>query len=291
MALQIPRFQMEAPPSGPSPEAEGAKSLAQIIGNIVQAKRAKDLQARQLARQAKMDDLEAQLKGAQINKMNAEAKSLGNGYTLGGLLGLDPTDPRSKIPVKQTAAPGIVAQGISATKPSTAEVAALTEGKQMGDLGVKLGQQWKQSGFQVGTPSQAIGGMVAHALPSQLAQKVAGPQYTQFEDTKSLLAETALRQATGAAAPVEEKRQYMGYLPSPGDDPGVAANKIDNFFRRVNTRAEQQAQALEGQGLYEQAQRHRATVLKNLEAQHQQMLKIFGPAAAQGKRYQILSVE
>jgi len=196
-------------------------------------------------------------------------------YNLGMLLGLDPNDPRANIPVGSKAAPGIVAQGVGMARPTAEQSASMAEAGQMAELGGKLGEQWKASGFNAPSGTQAAKGFAAGLLPGSISQRTLGPEYTQFQDTKSILSEVALRAATGAAAPTEEKKQYAGYLPDPGDSPDIARNKIDNFFGRIKAKANATATGLEAQGLKTQADYYRRTVIQDMERQKQDLLRAF----------------
>lgn len=230
---------------------------------------------------------------ADFKVSRAEALSLlkggnfGGGYTLGDIVPALQGTPQGSIPVGAKAAPGLAVQGMAVTKPTAEEAKGAAETQQLANLGKQLASRWKESGFGTGETGEAVRGVAAALLPGQIAQRTAGPQFAKYENTKSLLSETALRVATGAAAPEEEKRQYAAYLPTPGDTPEIAAGKVDDFFNRLQSKAESKAQEYEMRGLPQLAAQHRASSVAQLSNLRRELAGAFGQAPGRKKKYTI----
>lgn len=257
--------------------------LATGIGNERKAQQQAAYQQAMFGQQQALADKKNQFTSEQ-NELNRSVKERvagmagGGEYKLGQLLGLDVNDPRYNIAVTSKQAPMITVQGLNATKPSAGESKNTDDAFQMATLGSKLGKQWKKFGFDKGTGGQAAAGLVAERVPSRFSQHIVDPNYTDFDNTKKLLSETALRVATGAATNDGEIKTYHAFLPEPGDTPQIASGKIDNFFTRVSLRGDDTARRLESQGLTRQAAAHRKNVSDKLSAMKAQMMMDFGAA-------------
>jgi hypothetical protein len=208
-------------------------------------------------------------------------KIAGGGGTmeLGPLIGLAPNDPRYKIPVPINKAGSTVVAGMSAAKPSVGEESASNEfslaAGQFGDLAEK----WKKAGFGEGTKKQAAGGLLTRVLPGQVSQRTVGPEYKEYNDSASFLAETALRAATGAATNPSEIKEYRGYMPEPGDLPEVAYGKAKRFVEKLRIRNNKHADRLEQQGLVRDAKRVRDNTNAVVREIQTSVLPLFGAPA------------
>ncbi len=271
--------------AGPSQAQTGLGALITGLGKgYSQAgeEQAKNAYAQALFGQKQKLQSDKDAFASQENEKNRVARErlaagAGGGATeFGVLFGLDPSDPRYHISVSAKQAPMVAAQSFGAAKPSPAEQKATSDAEQMAGLGAELGKQWKDFGFGAGEAAQGVGGKVAQYVPGQIAQRVAPEKYTKFDNTKKILSETALRISTGAATNPSEVAVYKSMLPEPGDSPSIAANKINNFFLRANSRGEQAAARLETQGLKREAAAHRKNATEKLDKLKQQMLLDFG---------------
>lgn len=231
-----------------------------------------------------INDPDAALKRERLDldreKFEQSRKLLGGGgegtVPFGLLFGLEQENPLYNLPVGAKQAPYIAASGIKGKAPSIEESKRQTEAEQMLTIGKSFGEQWKGFGLGKGTAGQAVKGFAANILPGQVSQRTMDPKYKVLDDTKQILSETALRIATGAATNPSEVVAYKKFLPEPGDAPAVAANKINNFFNRVNQRAGAVASRLEVQGRAKDAAAYRKSVQEQLDAVKFQILQDVG---------------
>lgn len=167
------------------------------------------------------------------------------------------------------------------TKPNEGEATKASQDREIMDLTKDLGRQWKVGGLGKGTVKEAGKGLISRFLPGQISQRTAGPEYTNYQNTRAMTSEVALRAATGAATNPSEVSFYQGRLPEPGDKPEVAIQKINDWMGRLLSRNEQKAVQLESRGLAPDAAALRARGQKLLNQVKTQLLQDFGgiPAA------------
>jgi len=79
------------------------------------------------------------------------------------------------------------------------------------------------------------------------------PKTNEYNDKKRIVAETFLREATGAAAPKEEVKFYVGLLPEPGDSEEQAQSSLNAFRMAVKAKATGVVESLRLQGHDDQA--------------------------------------
>lgn len=92
---------------------------------------------------------------------------------------------------------------------------------------------------------------VAESVPF-VGGKIA-PKTAEYNDKRRIVAETFLREATGAAAPAPEIKFYTNLLPSPGDSPEQAQSKIEAFRLAVLSKTQGVIESLRLQGHDDQA--------------------------------------
>lgn len=277
------------PTSAPSQaQIAGLSGLSGLFSGI---SKAGDAEAAQKAAYLKMLNdprLPMQREGLDIRREELDVRrqnSSGSGgggqpMLFGQIYGLPEDDPRYKILVPGKQVASIAAQSFTSAKPSAGEQKATSDSEQMFQLAVELGKQWKEFGFNAPSAGQAVGGKFAQYAPGQISQRLAPEKYTQFDNTKKILSETALRIATGAATNPSEVAVYKSMLPEPGDSPQIAANKINNFLSRAEVKAEDTARRLETQGRKRDADAHRKMTGERLVKLKQQLVMDFGGAPA-----------
>jgi hypothetical protein len=98
------------------------------------------------------------------------------------------------------------------------------------------------------------GGFVSDVVESVpfVGGKVA-PKTSEYNDKRRIVAETFLREATGAAAPKEEVKFYTNLLPAPGDSPEQAQSALNAFRMAVLSKTQGVVESLRLQGHDDQA--------------------------------------
>lgn len=107
-----------------------------------------------------------------------------------------------------------------------------------------------------------VGGFVADVAESVpfVGGKVA-PKTAEYNDQRRIVAETFLREATGAAAPAPEVKFYTNLLPEPGDSEAQAQSALNAFRGAVKAKVKGVAETLRAQGREADAQ----NIEQNLE--------------------------
>lgn len=187
-------------------------------------------------------------------------------------------------PIAESQAFALAPQISQLPKLSAEESKTGSEAQEIFGLGKSAAEQWKKAGMGTGTLKEAVKGIGASLLPGQIAQRVVGPEFSKYQNTRAMLSEVALRAATGAATNPSEVKFYQGRLPEPGDTPEIAAGKINDFFGRVISRTEQTAKGYEARGLNKAAAKHRQNVIGQLMFLRDEMLKDFGSAPGSSQK-------
>jgi hypothetical protein len=74
------------------------------------------------------------------------------------------------------------------------------------------------------------------------------PKTAEYNDQRRIVAETFLREATGAAAPAPEVKFYTNLLPEPGDSEAQAQSALNAFRGAVKAKVKGVAETLRAQG-------------------------------------------
>lgn len=242
-------------------------------------------------------ELEAAYKQAQIDKMKAETglySGMG-GLTLGDVVPGMKKTAQGGIPVSPKSAPFLAVQGANTAfsqKQQQQRAADLTTGEATKLSGAvegagqlsDLGKLWKNKG--VGNTG-LMAGSALRVIPSQIAQRI-NPEVEQYNIAKRRVAESALRAATGAAAPPAEQIQYqVTLLPAAGDTPQAARAKVEAFYDDLLAKGRESVNRLRAEGKLSDAARVEAYLNQSMGRDKDEMLASFGlisPTATQSPR-------
>lgn len=262
----------------------GLNSLGTAMISGFQNARKRQMEEAMFNRQLEKDALDEEYKKAQVEKLKSESNMLGQfaGMTLGDLVPAFKDTPQGKLPVPPKSAPSIAVQGANtafsqkmqqqeAGKLTGEEAKQLSQGMEGSKQLSELGTIWKREG--IGNKSLAAG-LVASNVPGQIGQSI-DPAINKYNVSKSRFVETALRNATGAAAPPAEQKQYSELLPVAGDKPFRAAEKVDAFWRDMEGKARMSINRLNAEGKTEAAKRIEKNLV-SMQKQREQMLNDFG---------------
>lgn len=129
--------------------------------------------------------------------------------------------------------------GIKLNEAQSKTIAAAGMAKQMLD---EISNKFKSGGLG------GAAGLVSDVVESVpfVGGKMA-PKTAEYNDQRRIVAETFLREATGAAAPKEEVKFYSNLLPEPGDNETQAQSAISSFRQAVKAKVKGVAETLRAQ--------------------------------------------
>ncbi len=222
-----------------------------------------------------------------LSALAARQKGAGGGSFMIPAGNLDPrfSGPLSGLGVPAKGAAAFAQAGMAAGEKKrevTAEegkkaTAAVSGGQNL----LRLGEAWKKA--KLGQPGAGFGqrmgewagGKVAQFGPAPLAAEVA-PGVAEYLAEQRLTVERFLREATGAAAPTEEKIDYaVNLLPAPGDTQDIAQQKIQRFMTQLRQEGAAAATRQMAEGRADEAARIQGYLETQLGPMEQQLKQIF----------------